>query len=428
VQSNGTVVAWGGNDHGQINVPQNLSNAVATDASWYQSAALKADGTVATWGQTYGAPPSDLTNATAVAAGVGHVLALRTDGKVAAWGDNTYGQCDVPAGLAGVQAVVAGFFHSAGLLSNGTVAVWGLNGAGVGWDITNVPAGLGSVTAVAAGAYHTLALKADGTVAAWGAGKGTDLMFSHGQSIVPGGLSNVVAITAGGFHSMALTRDGSITVWGDMAGPPWGQGSFVAIGSGEQHGLALRGGRLAPWLLLQPVNRAVLPGGNVSLNAWGLGLAGVHYQWQHNGVSIAGATNATLTLTGVEAADGGTYQAIVSTGAGSVTTSPATVALVGLPQVVSTAPPADKTDCVETAPATLSVVAAADGQEQFPLKYHWQFNGTNITNATSSSIAISALTPASEGDYTVTVTNGLLVRLGGRRSRPDGRAAGVDQR
>ena len=40
-----------------------------------------------------------------IAAGDEHFLALMPDGTVVAWGDNSYGQCDVPAGLTGVVAV-----------------------------------------------------------------------------------------------------------------------------------------------------------------------------------------------------------------------------------------------------------------------------------------------------------------------------------
>ena len=404
-RADGGVVAWGRNNYGQTNVPLELTNATAIDAASYQSAALTANGTISNWGDTYGSPPPDLTNAVAIAAGEYHLVALRAGGQVTAWGSNSYGQTNVPSGLANVAAIAAGFCHSVALRSNGTVAVWGLNGDLVGWGVTNVPPGLAGVTAVAAGAYHTLALKADGTVAAWGAGNGTDTLFSFGQSIVPTGLSGVVAIAAGGFHSMALKNDGTITVWGDLEDPPDGQGSFVGLGAGDNHGLALRGGRLTPLILSHPISQVVLPGTNSSLSVWAVGLAEVRYQWRHNGVNEAGATNATLMLTGVQAADEGNYQVIVSTGADSVTSSSATVTLVTRPQVQATDPPTAGTNWVQTWPSLLSVTATAIGQDQAPLSYQWQLNGTNIPYATTSNYTTWALSSASDGDYSVAITN-----------------------
>ncbi|MEI6786217.1 MAG: hypothetical protein WCQ21_35495, partial [Verrucomicrobiota bacterium] len=402
LRADGGVVAWGRNNYGQTNVPVDLTNATAIDAAWYQSAALRSNGTIANWGDTYGSPPSDLTNATAIAAGAYHVLALRAGGKVVAWGSNSDGQCNVPGGLSNVVAIAAGFYHGVAL-TNGSVAVWGWDGDEYGYDITSVPQGLAGVTAVAAGAYHTLALKADGTVVAWGADDA--LPFGYGQSTVPVGLSNVVAIAAGGYHSLALKSDGTITVWGDLVGPPDGQGSFVGLGAGDNHGLALRGGRLTPLILSHPVSQVLLPGTNSSLSVWAVGLAEVRYQWRHNGVNEAGATNATLMLTGVQAADEGNYQVIVSTGAGSVASSAATVTLVTRPQVQATAPPTAGTNWVQAVPTVLSVTATAIGEDQAPLSYRWQLNGTNIPYATSSNYTIWALSSASDGDYTVAITN-----------------------
>jgi hypothetical protein len=157
------VVAWGGNDFGQTDVP------------------------------------SDLTNAVAIAAGWSHSVALRADGTVAAWGDQHFGAVDIPMGLSNVVAIAAGFERSVALRSDGTVVAWGRNESGE-W---NVPSDATSVVAVASGPSYNLALRADGTVVAWPRG-----VYSPAATEVPTGLTNVTAVAAGSFQSLAIIGNG----------------------------------------------------------------------------------------------------------------------------------------------------------------------------------------------------------------------------
>ena len=69
-------------------------------------------------------------------------------------------------------------------------------------------------------------------------------------------------------------------------------------------------------------------GGTVMFSALGEGVAGVSYQWQFNGVDIAGATSATLTLTNVSSANEGSYQVVICNDAGCVTSDAATFTLI----------------------------------------------------------------------------------------------------
>ena len=77
--SGGTVIGWGYNLDGEVNIP------------------------------------ADLSGVTAIAAGDLHSLALKSDGTVVGWGDNSYGQLNIPADLSGVTAIAAGDFHSLAL-------------------------------------------------------------------------------------------------------------------------------------------------------------------------------------------------------------------------------------------------------------------------------------------------------------------------
>ncbi len=94
-----------------------------------------------------------------------------------AWGDNSYGQCNVPAGNDFVK--------------------------------------------IACGGYHTVALKSDGSLAACG-------LNEDGQCDVPQSydFSN---IAAGGYHSLALTTDGSLTGWGDCYDLRWSEGKMLML-------------------------------------------------------------------------------------------------------------------------------------------------------------------------------------------------------
>ncbi len=111
--------------------------------------------------------PADLTNAIAVRVGETHVLALRSDGTVVAWGDNSGGQCDVPAGLTNVVAISAGAGNGTGnsvaLKADGNAVFWGAM-----FIVEPPPASfLTNLAAIESGKY-ILALRRDGAAAGFG--------------------------------------------------------------------------------------------------------------------------------------------------------------------------------------------------------------------------------------------------------------------
>jgi hypothetical protein len=63
-----------------------------------------------------------------------------------------------------------------------------------------------------------------------------------------------------------------------------------------------------------------------------ISLAPLQYQWFKNGIPLAGATNESLSLTGVRRADAGVYSVVVSNPAGAVTNETSLHVLV--PQVL----------------------------------------------------------------------------------------------
>ncbi len=75
-------------------------------------------------------------------------------------------------------------------------------------------------------------------------------------------------------------------------------------------------------------------------------------------------------------------------------------ALAGVYQPTITTPPASQTNFAGTN-ATFSVAATGFA----PLFYQWQFDGTNISGATSTSLTVSNILQTNEGNFTVVVTN-----------------------
>jgi alpha-tubulin suppressor-like RCC1 family protein len=394
LHDNATVVAWGDNTLGQLNVPSGLTNVVAIAAEDYSSLALESNGTVIAWGDNNVGQtnvPSGLSNVVAIAGGGVFGLALENNGTVVGWGDNTYGESTTPAGLSNVVAIAAGFDHSLALTGNGMVSAWGENSYGE----TNVPAGMTNVVAIAAGNYFSLALAGNGMVTAWG-------YNINGQTNVPAGLSNVVAIAAGETFCLALQGNGTLVAWGDNTygetNVPAGLSNVVAIAGGGYLSLALLNDG-SPFFIRQPVGIVAYSGGTAVLSAAIGGVPPLSYQWQLNGTNVAGATNATLTLTGLETNNADVFRVVVSNLLGTTTSASATLTANNAAPIILL--PLANQAVLAGATAVFSV--AATGSQ--PLHYQWQLNGTNIAGATQATLIVAAVTTASAGSYRVAVSN-----------------------
>lgn len=355
LRSDGTVVCWGNNAYGQAVTPQGLSNAVAVAAGSDFSLALRNDGTVLAWGTgangQYNGPPG-ISNIVAINAGYGNMLLLRSDGQVFLWGGGA-------AIFSNAVEVAAGPNHSLALLNSGAVVGSGDNSAGQ----LNVPNGLDNASAVAAGWGFSLAIKY-GTVIGWGAN-------TLGQSTPPPNLTNAVAISAKWSTSLALTSDGAVIGWGDDT---YGQ---ATIPIGLDNGLAATGD-------------------TVQLSATVLGASS--YQWQLNGINISGATNQTLTLTGVTTNQAGTYVLVATSQSGaSARSAPALLSVTTSPFVI-TQPQMQAL----AEGSTVHLNVAAGGNYLF---YQWYHDGLPIPEATFSSYSITNITINDAGSYFVEISN-----------------------
>lgn len=79
-----------------------------------------------------------------------------------------------------------------------------------------------------------------------------------------------------------------------------------------------------PIIITQPGNQVVEAGANATFTVVASGLNN-QYQWRKNGIAIAGATSASLTIQQTIVSDAGTYSCLISNGGGFATTNGATL-------------------------------------------------------------------------------------------------------
>lgn len=252
----GTVVAWGDNDVGQLG-----------------NGASGADLSLGKYPKPSVAPVkvTGLANIIDIAAGNKHAVALRKDGTVWAWGtrdDGALGGGDaksagglrvlsamapVPVpGLEGITQIAVDGTHSLALARDGHVMSWGTNNYGelgigtrsTGWTPAAVT-GLDSVVKIAAGNAAgrgvSGAVRQDGSVWMWGSGSSA-MMGNGGQGTTspddPGGrnvlplqvqgIDGVKHLAIGGGNVAALLGDGTLRMWGHNGYGESGTGSANA--------------------------------------------------------------------------------------------------------------------------------------------------------------------------------------------------------
>lgn len=195
------------------------------------------------------------------------------------------------------------------------------------------------------------------------------------------------------FNSVGTTNVGSYQV---VITNSWGATtSLVSV-------LRIGSGIPIPEILAQPISQTNNATSTVVFSITGRNVVS-SYQWQKNGTSlsdagnISGSAGATLTISNVLSADAGTYQVVLTNASGSVTSSPALLAVID-PVIVS-----QPTGRTYLPGSTVSLQAQAVGTSS--LFYQWYLNGMTLTNATGNTLQITNLQTASAGNYSVVVTD-----------------------
>jgi hypothetical protein len=154
----------------------------------------------------------------------------------------------------------------------------------------------------------------------------------------------------------------------------------------------------APVITAQPNSQTVAVNGNASFTVTAVGAAPLNYQWEYNGNDLAGATNATLSLTNVQYSQSGGYSVLIANTFGTLQSSNAFLTVQTPP--FFTSQPASETLFIG---ATATFTATADGSQ--PLSFLWAFNGTNLLDATNDTLTLSGVQFSQAGVYTLTVSN-----------------------
>jgi DNA/RNA endonuclease G (NUC1) len=174
--------------------------------------------------------------------------------------------------------------------------------------------------------------------------------------------------------------------------------SGLGIACGGSGSGSTSGSATVPAITTQPQATAVLAGQPASFSVTATGSATLTYQWRKGGATIPSATSATYTFAAAQPADAGAYSVVVTNPAGSVTSADAALT-VNIPPSITTQP-ADET-VTEGQAAQVSVTAAGTA----PLSYQWQKDGSDLSGATSATLAFASAGSGDAGTYRVVVTS-----------------------
>ena len=253
--------------------------------------------------------------------------------------------------------------------------------------------------------------------------EGTPTTLAAGASVVPGydpsrfwGVvygantsalpSALATLASDGFGEVYVTNLGLPNPYGALPSY-WSQEVADAAGTAP----APPPVQAAAAITTQPASQTVAAGQNVTFSAAASGTPTPSVQWQvsTNGGAwspIAGATNTTLTLTGVSTAmSGNQYQAVFSNGVGSPATTNAAVLTVNPAPVVPTITSASAL----TTPhgASFSFTVTATGTPLPTITESGRLpGGVTFTTRSAGSATLSGNSSTRRGTYTFTITAG----------------------
>ncbi|HEY5551669.1 MAG TPA: immunoglobulin domain-containing protein, partial [Opitutaceae bacterium] len=170
----------------------------------------------------------------------------------------------------------------------------------------------------------------------------------------------------------------------------------------------------APLITTHPQSQSVVVGANVVFQVAASGNPAPTFQWRKDGVAIAGATSAMLTLNNVQPADAATYTAVATNSAGSATSNGAVLSVTTAPVApsVTSQPPdfsiAANGSVTFTVGATGSPVPAIQWQRSTDGGATWAnlADGGVFADTATGSLRVTSVTLAMNGHrFRAVVTN-----------------------
>ena len=229
---------------------------------------------------------------------------------------------------------------------------------------------------------------------------GTDLnrIARLNDSGSPDPTFTVGAGAGGAVRAIALEPLGRIHLGGDFI-------SYRGNTAIQRH-TVLAGDPLDLAITQQPLDLAVEPGGDATFTVGAASSGALSYQWHRNGSPLAdggkfsGVMTASLTIAAATDAEEDTYEVVVSSGARALTSSSASLVVLGAPEILAQ-PEAVTTEHGLSAQFSVTARGAA------PLSYQWYLSGDPIPGATESELELTQLEVADSGPVFVRISNGL---------------------
>lgn len=259
--------------------------------------------------------------------------------------------------------------------------------------------------------------------------------FDVGQGVFGGALirsDGSILFGAGDRHVYALNANGTLK-WnfatGDVvdSAPAVGPDGTIYVGSADQKLYALNGngstvaasswpkyrnddrnqGRgdgsglsAPPTIAAQPQAQMVAFGESVTFSVAVGGTAPFSFQWEKDGVAIAGATGSSYIIELASSAEAGSYRVRITNDFGEVLSASVTLE-VGAP--IAPTITAQPRSLVLIPGKRLSLWVLTAGSP--PLSYQWSKDGVEIPGATGAFYEVAVASAADGGGYTVEVSN-----------------------
>jgi hypothetical protein len=185
-----------------------------------------------------------------------------------------------------------------------------------------------------------------------------------------------------------------VVAW-NAAGFAWSQAARLTV-------------NIPPAIFIPPQSQVVNTNTEVTFSVVAVGTGTLRYQWQFNGVNLANATNASLTITGTRLDHEGDYRVLVTDDVATVSSASARLT-VRVPPTILIAP-RGQTNVVGS---SLTFSLSCSGS--VPMGFLWRKgsqtltnignNGWIVLNTTNCSVTLSNLQAQDSATYRVIVTN-----------------------